>query len=84
MRFCIYIIKIIVVGYTERRSAGWCRQAGWDAAWRWLGEIPPASFAGSPPAARSHNRDKQTPCSAERGRQQPDLFQTDSDMLMSN
>lgn len=54
------------VGYTERRFAGWCRQVGWDAAWRWLVEIPPASFAGSPRAVHSHNPDRQTPCSAEK------------------
>ena len=54
------------VGYTERHSAGWCRLVGSDAAWQWLVEIPPASFAGSPRAVHSHNHDRQTPCSAER------------------
>lgn len=51
-------------GYTERRFAGWCRRVGWDAAWRWPAEIPPASFAESPQAARSRSRGRQTPCSA--------------------
>lgn len=54
-------------GYTERHFAGWCRRVGWDAAWRWPAEIPPASFAESLRAVRSHNRDRQTPCSAESG-----------------
>lgn len=51
-------------GYTGRHFAGWCRRVGWDAAWRWPAEIPPASSAGSPRAARSHSRGRQTPCSA--------------------
>lgn len=53
-------------GYTERHFAGWCRLECLDAAWRWLAEIPPASFAESPPAVHSHTRDRQTPCSGER------------------
>lgn len=67
------IVGFSPVGYTERHSAGWCHQVGWDAAWRWLVEIHPASFAESPQAAHSHNHDRQTPCSAERG--QLDLIQ---------
>ena len=54
-------------GYTEHRSAVWCHPVGWGAAWRWPVEILPAFFAGSPPAARSRSRGKQTPCSKKLG-----------------
>lgn len=55
-----------LLGYTGRRSAGWCHPVGLCAALQWLEEIPPASFAGSPRAVHSRNHDRQTPYSAEK------------------
>lgn len=57
---------VLLIGYTEHHSAGWCHQVGWDAAWQWLGGIHPASFVGSPRVVHSRNHDRRTPCSAEK------------------